>query len=282
MVSAYIIAFAIASQEVAADKTTCNFKGSFGSMKYECSVKDTVKSCCDFTIALSKCGDDADCITKAFENADGFDMEKLQDPDYVKSKCPVLGSLGEDKDAMEKHCKIDMGDKVPIDEKLLKTDTCSFGDDDFSCTVPGVKDICCTLTKAMMPCGAGETAKSLSCQHAEFLKLLPKLEAAGIDLEMSEDVAYQAKFCPVMASLGDEANQKKYCKGKTTRLFSLFKPGDALTSVPAKTNMAFGVFCGVAVVTSFAVVMRRRWQATSVETHEPLEVELQAEQGLVE
>lgn len=70
-------------------------------------------------------------------------------------------------------------------------------------------------------------------------------------------------------------------KGKTTRLFSL-KPGGALTIVPAKTNMAFGVFCGVAVVTSFAVVMRRRWQATSVDTHELLEIELKAEQGVVE
>lgn len=69
--------------------------------------------------------------------------------------------------------------------------------------------------------------------------------------------------------------------GKTTRLFSL-KSGGALTIAPAKTNMAFGVFCGVAVVTSFAVVMRRRWQATSVETHELLEIELKAEQGVVE
>lgn len=260
-------------------RETCNFTGSIGLMKYDCSVENTVKSCCDLTKAMSDCGDDKECITNVFLEADGFDIVKMQDPAYAKSRCPVLAAFGGDgrEAAIHKNCKINMGDA--FDSSLLTKADCSFATDEFSCTVPDVKKVCCTVTKAVLPCGVDPSATRDACR-GDVLSgdLLPQLQAAGAGSDT-------AGFCPVMEGMHDKSKQEEYCKPSPAAapagLFSLFKPGDALTSAPVKANMAFGVFCGVAVVASFAVVVRRRWQ-TSVATHEPLEVELQAEQGLVD
>merc|ERR1712194_97347 len=155
---------------------------------------------------------------------------------------------------------------------------CSFGNAEYTCTVPQVKPICCKVTKKLMECD--DVSDGKKCEKEVFAALHKQLETAGFDFNKKEDQDYQKKFCPVMSTFDD--NAAKYCSPKAKKLFSVMTPGDGLTSAPVKTNMAFGVFCGVAFVTSFAVVLRRLWQATSVETHELLEVELKVEQGLVE
>jgi len=257
------VASVVASLSTAAYATTAQCV--FGKGGTSCSVPGVKDVCCTLQKNFIECGGDETCEkaapTKMKEELKKakFDTDKLEDEAYLSEFCPVMSTFEK---TGGKYC--------------YESVECSFGNDEMTCTVPHVKPICCKVTKKLMGCDSD----GKKCEKKVFAALHTQLETAGFDFSKTEDEDYQKKFCPVMSTFDD--NAAKYCGPKAKKLFSVMTPGDGLTSAPVKTNMAFGVFCGVAFVTSFAVVLRRRWQATSVETHELLEVELEAEQGLVE
>jgi len=277
-----------ADKAVASDEEFKSFMQSRGQCQFTCVEKTVTRAA---STLYGKCGKDfgsKECENLSVESLTGAFMACFPSAprDSVhKSIVYILDNMGKttpkgkpDLDKANKQCK----NKAAAENADIDAFTRDFGKafKDVVDAKPGVKKFF--------------EEEALGCQKECLEDTIP---TAALYLEMTgnqdkheilQAVTGAARACfpgvpradvkDLMAAVIGVFEDNE---GKTTRLFSL-KPGGALTIVPAKTNMAFGVFCGVAVVTSFAVVMRRRWQATSVETHELLEIELKAEQGVVE
>jgi hypothetical protein len=266
------------------DTQTCDFKYDAGAATIHCKVPKAKKKCCALNDAANKCMEQmkqtkkmnekeaTQCIQDAITD-NGFDPEKMNDEEYMKKECPVMSGLTHQEEE-KKYCKSEDTKDIKTDSSLVKTSTCSFGDEDFQCKVPGVKKICCEITKAMLPCGENKPT-TVGCQTAAFQGLMNDMLAAGVDVSAADDPSYWEKFCPVLTKFlnSEKEDQTESCEDGETKLFSVkagfsFVKHHAAGQAPASTTLAMTCL-GVAFLVGLLAAVKKRLAVSS-----PTEVEL--------
>merc|ERR1719162_22490 len=140
--------------------------------------------------------------------AAGFDMSAAEaNPEaYVLSFCPMVAAL---KNNPTQYCTgsptVSMLSLAGLRELQTfqvaaskEQTTCSLAIDDETCTVPGMKAVCCDLMGAYLKCDHGEDQ---ACMDADVQGMASDLAAAGFDMSAAGDnpEAYVPSFCPMVA-----------------------------------------------------------------------------------